>query len=102
MSVFQKCPVCNGSGISPVPGTYSGIPICPTCNGVRIISQITGMAPTIEVPGKGTFQITRHDDLAETEKVFKDQIRFVLKERIKDPECTLDDLWNKWINENNL
>jgi hypothetical protein len=43
---FQKCPVCYGTGVSPLPGTYSNIPVCPVCRGQRIISEVTGNPPT--------------------------------------------------------
>lgn len=36
---WQKCPVCNGTGKN-----YGGLQssaICPTCNGQRIISEVT-------------------------------------------------------------
>jgi len=42
---FQKCPICNGTGASSLSGTYSEIPVCPTCGGQRIISEITGLPP---------------------------------------------------------
>lgn len=41
---WQKCPVCNGTGKN-----YGGLQwdaICPTCNGQRIISEVTGLPPT--------------------------------------------------------
>ena len=42
---WQKCPLCNGSGIDPTSGTYSSVPICPTCKGTRIISELSGLPP---------------------------------------------------------
>lgn len=44
--MWQKCPVCEGTGVSPIGGTYSNIPSCPTCMGARIISQINGLPPS--------------------------------------------------------
>ena len=46
---FQKCPICNGTGDDPfvleLPrSTYP----CPTCKGVRIIDDVTGLPPVIE------------------------------------------------------
>jgi hypothetical protein len=43
--MWQKCPICNGTGVSPISGSYSSIPTCPTCNGARIISEINGLPP---------------------------------------------------------
>lgn len=47
-------------------------------------------------------QEIKHNSLIEAEKLFKILSRFILKERLADPECTLDDMWNKRVNENNL
>lgn len=44
--MWQKCPICNGTGTSPLPGTYSSMPQCPTCLGARIISEISGLPPS--------------------------------------------------------
>ena len=45
---FQKCPICNGTGLSPFPNMYSSSTTspCPTCNGHRIIDDKTGLPPT--------------------------------------------------------
>ena len=40
---FQKCPICLGTGLHPTTVTVSHL--CPTCNGKRIISDITGLPP---------------------------------------------------------
>ena len=47
-SVWQVCPLCQGTGT-----TYNmkehivnTSAVCPTCNGERIISKITGKPPT--------------------------------------------------------
>jgi len=43
---YQKCPICNGTGIDPTPGTTSSTqPRCLVCNGTRIISEVTGLPP---------------------------------------------------------
>lgn len=42
---FQKCPVCNGTGIDPSPGTFNTVPVCPTCKGARIINELSGLPP---------------------------------------------------------
>lgn len=48
--MWQKCPICNGAGVSPIPGTYSSIPTCPTCKGARIISELNGLPPAVTKP----------------------------------------------------
>lgn len=42
---WQRCPICEGTGIYQGQGTFSEIPTCPTCNGKRIISTLTGLPP---------------------------------------------------------
>lgn len=42
---WQRCPICEGTGIYQGQGTFSEIPVCPTCNGKRIISTLTGLPP---------------------------------------------------------
>lgn len=44
---WQRCPICNGTGIDPNPGLGSSnaCPVCPTCEGKRIISELTGLPP---------------------------------------------------------
>lgn len=41
---WQKCPVCNGTGKN-YEGLHSSA-ICPTCNGQRIIHEVTGLPPS--------------------------------------------------------
>lgn len=44
--MWQKCPVCNGTGKDPNPGTFNtAAPVCTVCNGEKIISQLTGKPP---------------------------------------------------------
>jgi DnaJ-class molecular chaperone len=47
---WQKCPVCNGTGKNygaSEGGIYNSN--CPTCNGHRIISELTGKPPAYEI-----------------------------------------------------
>jgi hypothetical protein len=44
--MWQKCPVCNGSGFG---SDYYGS-TCSTCQGARIISEITGLPPEAQIP----------------------------------------------------
>jgi len=43
--MWIKCPLCKGSGLEPIIGTHSNIPICTVCDGHKIISQLTGLPP---------------------------------------------------------
>lgn len=43
--MYQKCPICNGTGIDQNPGTYSSIPKCTVCNGYKIINELNGLPP---------------------------------------------------------
>lgn len=38
---YQKCPICQGTGL-----THLGQK-CSTCNGTKLISEITGLPPNI-------------------------------------------------------
>jgi hypothetical protein len=46
---YQKCPICDGSGMIPEPYTATTVfnpkVKCPTCKGARIISSMTGLPP---------------------------------------------------------
>ena len=42
---FQKCPVCNGTGKLINTLSSSTYKICDTCNGEKIISELTGLPP---------------------------------------------------------
>lgn len=39
---YQKCPVCDGTGLDP---NSIGVVSCPVCGGSRIIDEITGRPP---------------------------------------------------------
>lgn len=41
--MFQKCPVCNGTGVDP--GVYS-LNKCSVCQGMKIISELNGLPPS--------------------------------------------------------
>ena len=43
--MWQKCPICNGTGKYNNPLTMNTQDNCRTCNGKGIISQITGLPP---------------------------------------------------------
>lgn len=40
--MWQKCPICNGTGFTPEVFEKT---VCPVCNGKKIISTLTGLPP---------------------------------------------------------
>jgi len=42
--MFQKCPICNGTGTNIIPLSEMTVP-CSVCNGTNIISELTGFPP---------------------------------------------------------
>ena len=61
---FQKCPICNGTGIDPAPGytTSNACPTCGVCQGKRIISELTGLPPVhVEIFNTPQYQPPKHD-----------------------------------------
>ncbi len=45
--MYQKCPICNGSGNTNSNYSLNTSTSCKTCNGKGIISEITGLPPNI-------------------------------------------------------
>lgn len=43
--MWQKCPICEGSGVIFVSTSAGGEPKCPTCKGHKIIDTLTGYPP---------------------------------------------------------
>lgn len=44
--MWQKCPICNGTGVVPSHGiTSSSSTLCTVCKGAKIISEVTGLPP---------------------------------------------------------
>jgi hypothetical protein len=43
--MWQKCPICEGSGINPEIIGTSLTTICSVCNGKKIISTVNGLPP---------------------------------------------------------
>lgn len=43
--MWEKCPVCNGSGFDNTRSATSSTEKCPVCNGRRIINDLTGKPP---------------------------------------------------------
>ena len=61
--MWQKCPICNGTGISPIPDGINTTSQCPTCLGARIISEISGLPP---VQYQGKVNISRGNSTSTT------------------------------------
>lgn len=52
--VWQKCPICVGSGTVPAGISITAVyDTCPTCRGLRIISNITGLPPEVCLEKQG-------------------------------------------------
>lgn len=59
--MFQKCPICYGSGMMYEVNKQSQP--CPTCNGKRIISEVTGKPPEQDEPYKTNVNLTYPGDV---------------------------------------
>ena len=46
--MWQKCPICNGTGRTHNTLSLSSFDICSTCNGTKIISELNGLPPNYE------------------------------------------------------
>jgi DnaJ-class molecular chaperone len=46
--MWQKCPICKGTGKTKNTVSSSGFDICLTCNGKKIISQLNVLPPNYE------------------------------------------------------
>ena len=47
--MYQKCPLCNGLGMTPEPFGLSNqsTALCTVCKGSKIISELTGQPPVV-------------------------------------------------------
>ena len=45
--MWQKCPICLGTGIDKSNVTFNKKNKCPTCDGKKVINTITGNPPNI-------------------------------------------------------
>ncbi len=46
--MWQKCPICNGTGRTHNTLSSLSFEICSTCNGKKIISELNGLPPNYE------------------------------------------------------
>jgi len=57
---WQKCPICDGTGIDQCVNGYANTTTCDVCNGKRIIHVVTGKPPgkyvKINAPQKLKFE----------------------------------------------
>lgn len=79
--MFQKCPVCNGSGMefnnpSPTSSTSSR---CSVCEGAKIISQLNGLPPDLSV--KFERNKVLREELEKKIDTAKDKIMYPLTEQ---------------------
>lgn len=65
--MYQKCPICNGTGVIPTPNITSCFKTCDTCNGKKIISSTTGLPPMFPIISN---EDLRDDDNMETQRKY--------------------------------
>lgn len=80
---FQKCPICNGTGVEPLSGTSANTQArCLVCDGRRIINKKTGLPPN---------RISIEKVAREMPKIVKDaQINYAAQEHVKNVIDELD------------
>ena len=80
---YQKCPICNGTGIEPLSGTAANTQArCLVCDGRRIINKKTGLPPN---------KISIEKVVREMSKTVKDaQINYATQEHVKNVIDELD------------
>ena len=74
---YQKCPICDGSGMIPEPYavTTSFHVKCPTCMGARIISSMTGLPPERVVKEVDEREAKERDER------FKKQLQLIINQQ---------------------
>lgn len=76
--MWQKCPICNGDGFIPTSGSSTSR-MCPTCKGMRIISESTGLPPWYE-PALPNNERSQPDHKEHIWEEFDENGKFKLKE----------------------
>ena len=64
--MWQKCPICNGTGSVWFPLSNSTSNVCTTCNGHKIISELTGLPPNTTNPLIIKSNVTTFTELPKT------------------------------------
>jgi hypothetical protein len=74
---YQKCPICDGSGMIPEPYTVitSFHVKCPTCKGARIISSMTGLPPERVVKEVEEKEAKEREKSKELGKIIRDAFK---------------------------
>lgn len=74
---FQKCPICDGSGVEPLSGTSANTQArCLVCDGRRIINRKTGLPPA---------RVSIEEYVKEMPKSLKDaQINYFAESHVKE------------------
>lgn len=67
---WQKCPICNGSGKIYNTLSSSSYDTCSTCNGKKIISELTGLPPSSNTPSTSNFPTDFRDGPMETQQEY--------------------------------
>ena len=70
--MWQKCPICLGTGIDKSNVTFNKKNKCPTCDGKKVINTITGNPSNINENG------TTHSDVY-SKNISEDRINFMKK-----------------------
>ena len=68
--MWQKCPICLGTGIDNSIIIFNKVIKCTTCDGKKIISTITGNPPNINEKRK------KHDDIY-SKNISDDRVNFM-------------------------
>jgi DnaJ-class molecular chaperone len=95
---WQKCPICNGEGKLPNYGIVTSLfSVCPTCNGHRIIHEISGLPPAYEM--KTTSNSTIADDIMLSQKQLK-SLEILKKFVAETPVNEVKDIVDKYAQKN--
>lgn len=70
--MWQKCPICNGTGVDQQNSTPNKMATCPTCNGKRIISEVSGLPPIYPIEREEAERKQRYDMQKTVDKINKE------------------------------
>lgn len=79
MEMWQKCPICNGSGqVENGPVCTNPYSVCPTCKGWKIISVVSGRPPSNDIRPSNSGTITIRgtgDNLPKYDRLYEFGVR---------------------------